>query len=79
MPSAISRPSSSMRTPWKAKKAKTSSLTGVRMRLVNSWPEIGTMLKVGLSAARCCRLSDRLSDPWPSKPVHADVARLSRR
>ena len=66
MPSAISRDSSSMRTPWNRKKASTSSPTGVRMRWVNSWPVTGTMLKVGFSA-RAPRLSDSTSVPAPSK------------
>ena len=67
MPSAISREQLDAHA-LEREEGETSSLTGVRMRLVNSWPDIGTMLKVGLSAARCCRLSVRLSGALPSKP-----------
>lgn len=79
MPSAISRDSSSMRTPWNRKNASTSSPTGVRMRWVNSCPVTGTMLKVGFSAALAPRLSDSTSVPepsWRSPPMPPDVSKL---
>ena len=59
MPSAIRRITISMGKPWKTGNSNLVSSSGVSTRSVNCFPWMGTMLKVGFSAALTPTFSPR--------------------